>query len=157
MARNIIKTLSLTIIFIFSILTIINSCADRDGTVNCFPRQIIDFNIHLNESTYYLLNNPGEYVYTKGEYGTGTRGLIIYNTGNGFKVFDRNAPHLCPEGEETTLQVIKDSDNFLKIYCPKDKAKWLLQTGEPLEKSSSPAKQYFISLTNNGRTLYIYN
>lgn len=154
MANILVKTL-VSIILIFSSL----SCADRDGTVSCFPRQIIDFEVNLNGSTYYQLNNPEGYVYTKGEYGTGTRGLIIFNSnsGNGFLAYDRNAPHLCPDGEETTLEVIKDTDGFLKIYCPKDGAKWLLQNGQPLEKASVPAKQYRVSRSGNGFLIHIYN
>lgn len=152
MANFLVKTF-FSIFLIFSSL----SCADRDGTVSCFPRQIIDFEVNLNGSTYYQLNNPEGYVYTKGEYGTGIRGLIIYNSGNGFLAYDRNAPHLCPDGDTTTLEVIKDTDGFLKIYCPKDGAKWLLQNGQPLEKASTPAKQYRVSRSNNGFLLSIYN
>lgn len=152
MANILVKTL-FSIILIFSSL----SCADRDGTVSCFPRQIIDFEVNLNGSTYYQLNNPEGYVYTKGEYGTGTRGLIIYNSGNGFLAYDRNAPHLCPNGEETTLEVIKDTDGFLKIYCPKDGAKWLLQNGQPLEKASTTPKQYRVSRSGNDFLIHIYN
>lgn len=151
MANILVKTL-FSIILIFSSL----SCADRDGTVSCFPRQIIDFEVNLNGSTYYQLNNPEGYVYTRGEYGTGTRGLIIYKSGNGFLAYDRNAPHLCPDGDATTLEVINEK-GILKIYCPKDGAKWLLRNGQMLEKASAPAKQYRVSRSGNGFLIHIYN
>ena len=69
---------------------------------------------------------------------SGTRGLIVVNTGTGFKIYDRNAPHLCPD-TNTTLKV---DENSIKIICPKDGAEWILQDGTPIKGSRMPPKSY---------------
>lgn len=140
-------------ILISNVLINLNSCSERDGTVSCFPNELINAELFING--YNNLNTLG-WEYTKGETGTGTRGLIIYKSGNGFKIYDRNAPHVCPS-TNTTLEVIKDTDGFYKIYCPKDGAKWLLQTGEPnntLAKGIPRSYQYNYNITTG--ILYIY-
>lgn len=152
------KTFSkLFLFFLFSVLALSPiSCDNNDGVSNCFPNQYINFSINLNASTYYKLQTPGGWDYTKGEDGTGTRGLIIYNIdGRNFHIFNRNAPHLCPDSN-TTLEVITDSDGFQKIHCPKDGAKWLLFSGEPLEKANIPPRKYHNYQISNG-ILHIFN
>ncbi|MDR1876321.1 MAG: hypothetical protein LBQ84_01710 [Flavobacteriaceae bacterium] len=80
---------------------------------------------------------------------SGTRGLIIVRTGQyEFKAYDRNAPHICP-GTNTTLEVI----NEIYLYCPEDKAKWILSTGQPLEVADRPPKTYNAQMVGN--TVYI--
>ena len=143
----------------FSLLTIsilftIISCTERDGTVNCFPQQIINAQILLNGYSKIITQ---EWDYTKGEIGTGTRGLIIYKLGDRYIVYDRNAPHLCPDAS-TTLEVIKDNDGFLKIYCPKDGAKWILQNGEPNNSQATGIpKKYPYHFDASINALNIYN
>jgi len=155
MKRNVYRSL-FSIFLVFSGLQTLQTCSDRDGTVSCFPRQYINFQINLNGAAYYKLLNPGGWDYTKGEDGTGSRGLIIYNLdGRHFKIYDRNAPHLCPDGESTTLEVITDTDGILKVFCPKDKAKWLMFNGEPKQNVQVPPKTYPYTITNG--ILNIYN
>lgn len=114
------------IFLIFSIL-ILNNCSDRADTVSCFPRVQISVQINTTLPLYQKLQYDGGWVYVD-EVGAGTRGLIIIRTSNGFKIYDRNAPHICPD-VNTTLEV----KNETKIYCPKDGAEWILLTGQPLE------------------------
>ena len=130
--------LSIFILLIFSNLTI-NSCGSREDTVNCFPN-------------VPALNNINGWIYVN-EQQSGTRGLIIVRTANGFKVYDRNAPHLCPDNN-TTLEV---KDN-IAIICPQDNTRWILSTGQPESgaKTSLPPKTYPYSYDAPSKTLNVY-
>lgn len=144
----------LFLILITSALLTFKSCVDRDGTSNCFPRQLINAQILLNSYTKLITQ---QWEYTKGETGTGNRGLIIYFDGRTYFVYDRNAPHICPDNN-TTLEVIKDTDGFLKIHCPKDGAKWLLQNGQPNNSQASGIpKIYRYQVDPLTNTMMIFN
>ena len=82
---------------------------------------------------------------------SGTRGLILVKTGTGFKIYDRNAPHLCPD-TNTTL-IVQDR---IKIVCPKDGAEWILQDGTPIKGSGLPPKSYDYSYNVATGELLIY-
>lgn len=144
-------------ILIISILTINNSCSERNETVSCFPNVPINAVINLSLPAYYNLLTPNSWAYTRGEAGTGTRGLIIYSTSNGFMIYDRNAPHICPDNE-TTLEV-DNGGTF--VICPKDKAKWALFNGQPQEGETVPKtglKTYrYYDYNPNTKVLTIYN
>lgn len=142
--------ISLFLLLIVSGLTI-NQCADREETVNCFPLRQINVQLNLNLPAYYPLQNVGGWIYVN-EQEAGTRGLIVVRTTTGFKVYDRNAPHLCPENN-TTLIVEKD----IKITCPKDGAEWLLLNGQPTKIANVAPKTYTYSYQPNTNILIIYN
>lgn len=152
------KTFSIISIFIlltFSFLNI-NSCSNRDDTVSCFPLSPISVNLNLNLAAYNNLNFVGGWIYVD-EQQAGTRGLIVVRIGDNpasFKVYDRNAPHLCPDND-TTLEV---KDN-LYIICPKDNSKWLLNNGSPAEgaKTGLPPKTYFWNYDASTKNLSLYN
>ena len=132
------------ITLIFSTLNL-NSCGQREETVNCFPDVPINVVLNLSLPAYFNLQSVNGYVYIN-EQQSGTRGLIVVKTTNGFKVYDRNAPHICP-GDKTTLIV----ENNIKILCPADGAEWILITGEPTKISPLTPKTYrynFDSATN---------
>lgn len=101
---------------------------------------------------YNNLNYDNGWVYVNQEQ-SGTRGLIIVRVGNEFKVYDRNAPHLCPDSN-TTLEV----QNNINILCPKDNTKWILKTGQPLDgaQTSLPPKTYPYNYDPASKTLNIY-
>lgn len=130
--------LSIFILLIFSNLSI-NSCGSREDTVNCFPNNPINVTLNLNLPAYNNLNYDDGWIYVN-EQQSGTRGLIIVRVGNTFKIYDRNAPHLCPDND-TTLEVTKDN---LSVLCPKDGTKWMLRTGQPQDgaKTGLPPKTY---------------
>ena len=130
--------LSIFILLIFSNLSI-KSCGSREDTVSCFPNNPINVTLNLNLPAYNALNNDGGWIYIN-EQQSGTRGLIAVRTGNAFKIYDRNAPHLCPD-DNTTLEVTKDN---LSILCPKDGTKWILRTGQPQTgaKTGLPPRTY---------------
>ncbi len=124
------------ILLVFSLLSLVISCESRAETVSCFPSQIINVQLNLNLPAYAIDLNTKGWIYIN-EQQSGTRGLILVKTGTGFKIYDRNAPHLCPDAN-TTLEV---KDN-IKIVCPKDSAEWILQDGTPIKGSGLPPKSY---------------
>ncbi|WOC51451.1 hypothetical protein BPO_0804 [Bergeyella porcorum] len=150
--KKIKASLIISLFLIFSFL--VNACAERDGTINCFPNQIINAQILLNGYPKLLTQ---QWDYTKGETGTSNRGLIIFFNGSSYTIYDRNAPHLCPD-TNTTLEVIKDSDGFLKIYCPKDGAKWLLQNGHANNtQASGIPKRYRYQIDAMTNAMMVFN
>lgn len=150
------KTFSILSIFILLISSnlSINSCGSREDTVNCFPSNPINVTLNLNLPAYSALNYDDGWIYVN-EQQSGTRGLIIVRVGNSFKIYDRNAPHLCPD-DHTTLEVTKDN---LAILCPKDGTKWILRTGMPQEgaKTGLPPKTYTTyNYDSVSKTLNVY-
>jgi len=138
------------ILLIFSLLSLVISCESRAETVSCFPSQIINVQLNLTFPAYAIDLNTKGWIYIN-EQQSGTRGLILVKTGTGFKVYDRNAPHLCPDAN-TTLEV----QNNIKIVCPKDGAEWILQDGTPIKGSGLPPKSYDYSYNAATGELLIY-
>ena len=75
---------------------------------------------------------------------------MVRNNG-GFKVYDRNAPHICPDAN-TTLSVAEN----IKIVCPKDGAEWILLTGEPVKVANVPPKTYPYTYDPSSNVLSVY-
>ncbi len=148
MKRNICRAF-LAVILTFTFINI-NSCSNREDTVSCFPTTPINVVLNLNLPTYFPLQNVGGWIYVD-EQQAGTRGLIVVKTTNGFKIYDRNAPHICPDSN-TTLNVEKN----IKVVCPKDGAEWILITGEPIKIAQVSPKTYPYSYDSNSRVLSIY-
>lgn len=143
---------SILILLMFSALSI-SSCRNHEDTVSCFPSVPINVTLDLNLAGYYDLQNTGGWMYID-ELQSGTRGLIVVRTNNSntpFLVFDRNAPHLCPDSN-TTLEV-KDG---IKIICPKDGAEWMLLSGQPTAVANVPPKTYPAQYNSSTNTLQIY-
>ena len=138
------------ILLIFSLLSLVISCESRAETVSCFPSQIINVQLNLNLPAYAIDLNTKGWIYIN-EQQSGTRGLILVKTGTGFKVYDRNAPHLCPDAN-TTL-IVQDR---IKIVCPKDGAEWILQDGTPIKGSGLPPKSYDYSYNAATGIISIY-
>ena len=138
------------ILLVFSLLSLVISCESRADTVSCFPSQIINVQLNLNLPAYAIDLNTKGWIYIN-EQQSGTRGLILVKTGTGFKVYDRNAPHLCPD-MNTTL-IVQDR---IKIVCPKDGAEWILQDGTPIKGSGLPPKSYDYSYNAATGNLLIY-
>ena len=148
--KKIKSVFSILILMIFTALTVV-SCRTGEETVNCFPNIAISVVLNLNLPSYQNLNTPGGWVYVD-EQGSGTKGLIVLRTNGGFKVYDRNAPHICP-GNDTTLTVV---DN-IKIYCAHDKSEWILLTGEPIKVAQVAPKTYPYQYDGVSNVLNIYN
>lgn len=142
----------LSILLVFSALITYLSCGNREETANCFPNQIISVQLNLSLPAYNNLQNAGGWMYIS-EQQSGTRGLIITRiSSTEFKIYDRNAPHLCPDAQ-TTLEV----ENGSIVICRKDNAKWFLNTGGPAEKSPFALKQYFYTHNPSSNIINIYN
>lgn len=140
-----------TLFLIISSLNIINSCSERNDTVSCFPNSVISVQLNLSFGAYYELQNVGGWMYINEQERSGTRGLIVYRRSPSvFMIYDRNAPHLCPDNN-TTLEV----KNGISVYCPKDGAEWILSTGEPTKIAKTAPKTYGYSFSGN--ILSIYN
>lgn len=135
-------------IFILTFLTL-QSCGNDEETVSCFPKNSINVVLNLNLPAYQSLQTTGGWMYIN-EQSSGNRGLIIVRTNGGFKVYDRNAPHICPN-DNTTLKVIND----IKITCPSDAAEWILLTGEPIKTAQIAPKTYAYSFDYPTNTLSV--
>jgi hypothetical protein len=142
--------LSIITLLIFNNL-IIKSCGSTEDTVSCFPNTPINVTLNLNLPAYYSLNQVGGWVYIN-EQQSGTRGLIIVRSSDTtFKVYDRNAPHICPDNN-TTL-IVQDN---IRVVCPKDNAQWILLTGQPTAVANVPPKTYLYNYDAAGKILNIY-
>ena len=119
--------------------------------MNCFPDLPVNVILNLNLPAYYNLQNVNGWIYVN-QQESGTRGLIVVRTTNGFKVYDRNAPHICPDSN-TTLSV----ENNIKMVCPKDGAEWILLTGEPIKIASIAPKTYRYNFDSATGILTIFN
>lgn len=149
MKRNFFLVLA-SILLVISALSA-KSCGNREETVSCFPNTEINVVLNLNLPYYFPLQTVGGWVYVD-EQQSGTRGLIIVRTTNGFKVYDRNAPHICPDSN-TTL-IVQDN---IKIVCPKDNAEWILLTGQPVEVAQIAPKIYLSNYQAGSNILTIYD
>lgn len=146
------KILRLFALFLtISILSLNSSCSERNETVSCFPNSVISVQINLSLPAYFDLQTVGTGMYID-EQESGTRGLIVVKTTSGYRAYDRNAPHLCPD-KDTTLEIV----NGTTISCPKDGSKWILITGQPTDNSPARTapKTYFCNV--NGNILNISN
>lgn len=136
-------------LFILPLFLLFMGCASDDGVVNCVPTYTVSKSINMVYPLYMGLANPGGWAYVEGV-GAGTRGLIVVNIGNGYKAYDRNAPHICP-GTETTLEVVSG----IKIVCKADSSEWILMTGEPIKVANRAPKTYRVLVS--GTTLTVVN
>lgn len=121
-----------------------------EGFVSCLPRTEVNASYSLLMPYFANLYNPNGYVVLTPDGTNGTRGMIIINTGSGYRAYDRNAPHLCPD-THTTLQV----ENDMKLVCPADGAEWLLLTGAPLNDATQGRVPLQYRVTLVGTTLNI--
>ena len=151
--KIIILVMKINNLFVFFIVYSVFSstaCSSREDTVSCFPNQIINVQLKTNLPAYANDLNTNGWVYIN-EQQSGSRGLILVKTGNSFKVYDRNAPHLCPDSN-TTLEVHSN----MKIVCPKDGAEWILTDGTPIKGTGLPPKSYGYSYNAATGELLIY-
>ena len=150
MKRSLTHSILITLLIVSSLI-ITKSCSSREDTVSCFPQTSINVILNLNLPAYQNLQTVGGWIYVD-EQSSGTRGLIVVRTTNGFKIYDRNAPHICPDNN-TTLNVV----NGIKIVCAKDGAEWILLTGEPIKIAQLAPKTYAYSYDAVGNVLSIQN
>lgn len=143
-----------SVLVLLSIMGWNSSCSSREEVVNCFPQYSINVQLNLNLPAYATKLDSANWMYIN-EQQSGTRGLILVRAGvypnYRFKIYDRNAPHICPD-ENTTLEV----QGGVKIICPKDSAEWILSTGEPIKIAGIPPKVYNYSYNPATGIISIY-
>lgn len=136
-------------VILLSVFLFWGCSSSDDGGGTCLPQYNISISINVNLPLYSQLVTGVGWTYVSGE-GAGPRGLIVVNTGTGFKAYDRNAPHICPTAN-STLEVVDD----MMIYCPEDEAEWILLTGQPLKVADRPPRTY--QAVRNGDIITIFN
>ncbi|MDO5510024.1 MAG: hypothetical protein Q4F57_04960 [Weeksellaceae bacterium] len=129
---------------------VLTSCNMDEGYTSCLPRMEVNAVYSLLMPYFAPLNSPMGYVVLPSDGTNGTQGMIIINTGNGFRAYDRNAPHLCPD--TNTVLIVEDD---LKIVCPADGAEWLLLTGEPLNNQTQGRTPLRYRVTQQDNNLQI--
>ena len=101
-------------------------------------------NINMNLPLYSNLQYPSNAVYYAGK---GVKGLIIFNTGSGYNVFDA----ACPNQNVSSCSTM--TINGIEAVCPCDGKTYSLFTGQG--SLQYPMKQYRVAV--NGNVLHIYN
>jgi hypothetical protein len=113
------------------------------------PNIHVDFQVFLNDPKYFALNGPGGFAFADHQ---GIAGVIIYNTGYGFRAFDRCS---TVNAEECCAVEFDETDWSLVDLC--SGAKFDLATGMPIKAPAKRSlKQYYVSATM-GSVLRITN
>lgn len=139
------------ILFLIISLLLLQSCRESENSISCFPNSTIQVTIALNHPSYQRLQNMGGWVYIS-EQQSGTNGLIVVKTSQGFRVYDRNPPHICPSTQSTLI--VQDNS---KLVCPEDGAHWNLFTAEPISGTSVFPKIYRYQYNADNETLTLFN
>ena len=90
---------------------------------NVVPNVAVNFQLQLNDPKYSPLRSVGSAVLVDGY---GVAGVVIANTVNGYRAYDR-----CSAYEPEKRCAVTISDNNLTVTDPCSGAKWLLQDGTP--------------------------
>lgn len=101
--------------------------------------------INMSLPSYSQLQYPSNAIYYPN---AGARGVIIFNTGSGYVVFDAACPNQ-PISDCSTMLI-----NGIMAVCSCDDAEYSLFTGQSPGKEY-PMKQYRV--TQNGNVLNIFN
>ena len=144
MNTKLVKFFSISLFLLF-----FSQCKQEEDVLDCIPNNSINVSINILLAAYQNLQTNGGWIYYNGAL-SGNRGLIIVNTGSGYKAYDRNAPHICPTSN-STLKVEDD----IKIICEADGAEWILTTGQPISVAGRNPITYYVSV--NGSVLNISN
>lgn len=136
---------NINLFLFYLIFSLFTHCTNGDKTISCFPNTSINVALDLGLPSNQNLASINGYVYVQAGPLSGTRGLIVINTSQGFVAYDRNAPHICPS-ESSTLEVVDD----FYILCPDDGAQWLFN-GQPIgdKAAGRPPKSYPAQLIGN--------
>lgn len=138
-------------LFLLFIITISFLGCSKDSFSNqnpYLPDYPFSTNINLNLPQYSNLKHPSTSVRVFGE-GLGVRGIIIFNSGSGYKAYDL----ACPNHELRDCSVMELKGVSAECNC--DGFKYLLFTGLA-DGAQYQLKQYRIDLIG-GDVLKIYN
>ncbi len=137
-------------IFLLTLISFLFSCEDDDsvGYNNPYlPNYSVNFTVNMTLPSFSSLNfaSNGVLISTAG---IGIRGVIVFNTGNGYTAFDAACPNQ-PLSDCSTMQL-----SGIMAICPCDEAQYNLFTGIA-EGKNYTLKPYRVE--QNGNILRIYN
>lgn len=113
------------------------------------PNVAVQLDINLDWPEYSELRHVGGIHMTTLQ---GIRGIIIINTGSGFRAYDAACPN--HELRDCSTLEIKKGDIFAKCRCPEDGARFNLHLGTSME-SDYQLHTYLVRATGN--RLFITN
>lgn len=125
--------LVLGLVFLFS------GCTKEDTRL---PNVLVDFRVFMNDPNYFALNGPGGFAFVDNQ---GVAGIVIYNTGFGFRAFDR-----CSTVNPEERCAVELDETGLSLKDPCSGAIFDLATGIPTKAPAEQAlKQYYVSAMGN--------
>lgn len=118
----------LFILFTFTILSLLSSCAKENPVDKLIPYVRVDLQINpLSPQFVPDLSTAGNWAYLNG----GHRGIIIYNAGFGeYRAYERTAPYNYPNASSCKVSV--DDSGFL-AEDPCSGSKYSMLDGTPYE------------------------
>ena len=132
---------------LLSVLFLVFFSCSNSGPVNTnpfIPIYSFTVDINMNLPLYSNLQYPSNAVYYAGK---GVKGLIIFNTGSGYNVFDA----ACPNQNLSSCSTL--TINGIEAVCSCDGKTYSLFSGQG--SLQYPMKQYRVDV--NGNVLHIYN
>ena len=137
------------------LITLLSICfllaCDKDDNINdnnpYLPSYSVNKTINLSLPSYNNLNFPGNSVLVTGV-DAGIRGIIVYNTGNGYTAYDAACPNQ-PLSDCSTMQ-----PNGAIAICPCDDKQYNLFYGTS-SGMQYPMRRYNVEA--NGNYLTIFN
>ena len=121
------KNLSILIFTFFSVFGCNKN--DTNNSNPYIPNNSFSVSININLPTYSNLQFPSNSVFIN-QANAGVRGIIVFNTGTGYRAFDG----ACPNQSLTSCSTLTISG--INATCPCDNAVYSLFTAQ------SPGKQY---------------
>ena len=131
-------------IFLFLI-----GCSDNENSNKnpYIPNYNFSVELNLNLPLYSNLKSPGNGIYYPN---SGAKGLIIFNTGNGYNAFDA----ACPNQEISSCSTM--TIKGINALCACDSKEYNLFTGQGDGTVTYPLKQYRVDVINE-TLIRIYN
>jgi nitrite reductase/ring-hydroxylating ferredoxin subunit len=142
------KLIRINLVFIFSILSIINiGCKKRKNTV--IPYIPVNIYIYPSDPNFNKLNTPGGWVYLTG----GSRGIIVYRRSNEeFVAYDRH----CTYDTENTCGQVKVTSTQITAIDSCCMSEFVLTDGSVVKSPATvPLQAYQVNY--NGNELHIFN
>lgn len=123
-------------------------CSDNENSNKnpYIPNRTFSVELNLNLPLYLNLKSPGNGIYYSD---AGEKGIIVFNTGNGYNAYDA----ACPNQEISSCSTM--TIKGINALCACDSREYNLFTGQGDGTVTYPMKQYRVQLT--GDLLRIYN
>ena len=123
-------------------------CSDNENSNKnpYIPNRTFSVELNLNLPLYLNLKSLGNGIYYSD---AGEKGIIVFNTGNGYNAYDA----ACPNQEISSCSTM--TIKGINALCACDSKEYNLFTGQGDGTVTYPMKQYRVQLT--GDLLRIYN